>query len=68
MRQFLEDLLANLGFAGAELQAAHEGERVGQGQLGDLGDGLAADLHAEDGRVQARATAGGQATWRMYCS
>ena len=28
---FLEDLLANLGFAGTELQAAHESERVGEG-------------------------------------
>ena len=56
---FLEHLLTNLGFAGAELQAAHEGKRIGQGQVGDLGDGLAADLHTEDGRVQARATAGG---------
>ena len=56
---FLEDLLADLGFAGAELQATHEGERVSQGQVGNVCDGLAADLHAEDGRVQARATAGG---------
>ena len=56
---FFEDLLANLGFAGAELQATHEGERIGEGQVGNVCNGLAADLHAEDGRVQARATAGG---------